>query len=157
VQDFPHRYSVTASGEATGDVVIQGHQLPTLHSAPPLEFGGPGDRWSPETFLAAAVADCFVLTFRAVARASRISWTALRCEVVGTLDRVEGATQFTNFEVRAHLQAAPGTNADQARRALEKAEHNCLISNSLKATIHLETEIDVGAEPALTTTAALSR
>lgn len=153
MQDFPHRYSVAASGEATGDVVLQGRQLPTLHSAPPLEFGGPGDRWSPETFLAAAMADCFVLTFRAVARASRVSWISLRCEVVGTLDRVDGVTQFTSFDVRPHLQAAPGTNADQARRALEKAEHHCLISNSLKATIHLEIEIDSAAEPALTTTA----
>jgi organic hydroperoxide reductase OsmC/OhrA len=149
VQDFPHHYSVLASGEATGDVVLQGCELPTLHSAPPPEFGGPGDRWSPETFLAAAVADCFVLTFRAVARASRVSWITLRCEVVGTLDRIDGVTQFTNFDVRAHLQAAPGTNADQARRALEKAEHNCLISNSLKATIHLETDVDVALEPAL--------
>jgi organic hydroperoxide reductase OsmC/OhrA len=157
VQDFPHHYSVVASGEATGDVVLQGRELPTLHSAPPPEFGGPGDRWSPETFLAAAVADCFVLTFRAVARASRVSWITLRCEVVGTLDRVDGVTQFTNFDLRAHLQAAAGTTLDQARRALEKAEHHCLISNSLKATIHLETEIDVAAEPALTATAAVSR
>jgi uncharacterized OsmC-like protein len=56
--------------------------------------------------------------------------------------------QFTHCDIRAHLQVPAGTNVEQARRALEKAERNCLISNSLSATIHLETEVEVVAEPA---------
>ena len=42
-----------------------------VHGA--AEFGGPGDLWSPETMLAGAVAGCFILTFRAAARASSAS------------------------------------------------------------------------------------
>jgi len=147
MQDFPHHYSVVAIGEASGDVALEGSRLPTLRSASPAEFDGPGDRWSPETLLVAAVADCFVLTFRAVAHASKMSWATLRCEVGGTLDRVDRATQFTRFDIRAQLQVPAGTNVEQARRALEKTEHVCLISNSLKAAIHLETEVDLAAEP----------
>lgn len=145
MQDFPHHYSVVATGQTAGDVTLEGPGLPPLASASPAEFGGPGDRWSPETLLVAALADCFVLTFRAIARASQVSWTALRCEVGGTLDRVDKVTQFTTFDIRAHLQVPAGTNADQARRALEKAERSCLISSSVKATIHLETEVDVAS------------
>jgi hypothetical protein len=33
----------------------------------PREFDGRGNQWSPESLLAAALADCFVLSFRAVA------------------------------------------------------------------------------------------
>jgi len=146
MQDLPHHYSVVATGEPAGDVALEGNQLPTLHSSPPAEFGGPGDRWSPETFLVGAIADCFVLTFRAVARASKVPWTALRCEVSGTLDRIDRAKAFTHVDIRARLRVPPGTDGDQARRALDKAEHNCLISNSLKATTHLETEVDVAPE-----------
>ena len=150
MQDFPHHYSAVATGEASGDVTLEGTRLPRLRSASPAEFGGPGDRWSPETLVVAAVADCFVLTFRAVAHASKVSWTALRCEAGGTLDRVDRVTQFTHVDIRAYLRVPKGTNVEQARRALEKAEHNCLISNSLKATIHMETEVEVAAEPAET-------
>jgi peroxiredoxin-like protein len=148
MQEFPHHYTVTALGAVEGEVELTGERLPTLRSASPAELGGPGDRWSPETFLVGAVADCFILTFRAVARASKLSWTSLQCEVTGTLDRVDRVTQFTHLNVHAHLTVPARTDPDQARRALEKAERSCLIANSLKATIHLEPEVDVAAEPA---------
>ena len=147
MQELPHHYAVTAAGAVDGDVELTAERLPSLRSASPAEFGGPGDRWSPETFLVGAVADCFILTFRAVARASKLSWTLLQCDVTGTLDRADRVTQFTRLDVRAHLTVPAGADPDQARRALEKAERSCLIVNSLKAAIHLEPEVDVAAEP----------
>jgi organic hydroperoxide reductase OsmC/OhrA len=146
MQEFPHHYAVTAAGVTEGDVDLTAAELPRLRSASPGEFGGPGDRWSPETFLVGALADCFVLTFRAVARASKLTWTSLRCDVTGRVDRIDRATQFTDFEIRAYLNVPAGIDPDHARRALEKAERNCLVSNSLKAAIHLVPEIEVAAE-----------
>ncbi|WP_410959978.1 OsmC family protein, partial [Salmonella sp. SAL4434] len=75
MQAFPHRYRVKGSGSVTGDVELIAAGLPPLRSESPAEFDGPGDRWSPETLLVGAVADCFLLTFRAIARASKLSWT----------------------------------------------------------------------------------
>jgi organic hydroperoxide reductase OsmC/OhrA len=148
MQDLPHHYSVSADGTADGDVALDAPRVPRLRSASPAEFGGPGDRWSPETLLVGAVADCFVLTFRAVARASRLPWSSLRCDAIGTLDRVDRAMQFTQLELHASLSVPPGVDPFQARRALDKAEQNCLISNSLKAAIHLEADVAVAeAEP----------
>jgi peroxiredoxin-like protein len=144
MQEFPHRYSVAAVANAEGDVALQSDRLPSLASAPPAEFGGPGDQWSPETLLIAALADCFVLTFRAIAHASKLSWLSLRCDVEGTLDRVDRVTQFTGFQVRASLRVPPGTNEEQARRLLARAEQSCLITNSLKGASHLEADIEVG-------------
>jgi peroxiredoxin-like protein len=143
MQDLPHHYFVTAAGTSEGDVALDAPRVRRLRSASPAEFGGPGDRWSPETFLVGAVADCFVLTFRAVARASRLPWSSLRCEAIGTLDRVDRAMQFTQVELHASLSVPAGVDPSQARRALDKAEQNCLISNSLKATIHLEADVVV--------------
>ena len=141
MQDFPHHYSVIASGDPDHDVALEAERLPALRSASPAEFGGPGDRWSPETLLVAAVAGCFVLTFRAVARASRLFWTSLTCDVNGTLDRVERVTQFTHVDVRVSLSVPAGTDEDQARRVLEKAERSCLIAQSLKAVVQLHAEV----------------
>ena len=117
---------------------------PTLTTAPPAEFDGPGDRWSPETLLCAAVADCFLLSFRAIARAAKFDWHGLECRVEGTLDRVDGRTRFTAIVVQARLQVPAGTAEHRAQRLVEKAEHVCLISNSLVATRRVETTIVAG-------------
>jgi len=145
MQDFPHRYAVAAQADAEGLVNLESARLPTLVSAPPSEFGGPGDRWSPETLLVAAVADCFILTFRAIARASKLAWVSLNCEVEGTLDRVERVTQFTEFRVRASLRVPPGTDEARAQRLLARAEQGCLITNSLKAKSSLSTTVETAA------------
>lgn len=145
MEAFPHRYEVVARADTEGDVALEGDRLPTLRSASPAEFGGPGDRWSPETLLVAAVADCFALSLRAVASASKLPWISLTCEVAGTLDRVERVTQFTAFEVRARLRVPAGTKEDQALRVLAKAEQVCLVTNSLKAPTHLEAAVEIAA------------
>ncbi len=149
---LPHRYSVVATGLDRSDIALESRGIAKLRSAAPLEFDGPGDQWSPETLLVAAVADCFVLTFRAVAHASQLPWMMLRCEVDGTLDRVERVLQFTRFDLRAELHVPPGVGTELAQRVLQKAERACLISNSLKAESHLETAVHIASaelEPAL--------
>lgn len=147
MQALPHRYRVKGTARVTGDVELTADRLTVLQSASPAEFDGPGDRWSPETFLVGAVADCFILTFRAVANASKLSWISLDCEATGTLDRVDRVTLFTHFDITAHLVIPAGADAGRARLALEKAERNCLISSSLKGSVALETTVEI-AEPA---------
>jgi organic hydroperoxide reductase OsmC/OhrA len=147
MQDFPHHYTVRAQGCTVDDVHLTAGPMPTLPSAAPLEFGGPGNRWSPETLLVAAIGDCLVLTFRGVARASNVAWTSLVCDVTGTLDRVDGVTQFTAYDAHAYLQIPAATSPDLARRALQKAERTCLIANSLKGAMHFVATIDVMQEP----------
>jgi len=143
MQDLPHHYVVAADAEAAGNVVLSSSGVDDLLSAAPAEFGGPGDQWSPESLLVAAVADCFILSFRAISRASRLDWNALTCEVQGTLDRVDRVTQFTHFNVVARLDVAADTDVNKAERLLEKAEKACLITNSLKADSHLEATVHV--------------
>ena len=143
MQGLPHRYAVTAATTTTENVDITCAGLERIESAPPAEFGGPGDRWSPETLLVAAVADCFILTFKAIARASKLPWVSLSCEVDGVLDRVDRTTQFTEFSLRVVLDVPRGTDEQKARRLLEKAEHACLITNSLNASTHLDMEVRI--------------
>jgi organic hydroperoxide reductase OsmC/OhrA len=141
---YPHLYAVQASATPEGEVPVSSPGLPDLATAPPAEFDGPGDRWSPETLLCAAVADCFLLSFRGVARAAKLSWTSLTCEVRGTLDRVDGKTRFTQIVVEASLQVPEGTDHDKATKTMERAEHVCLISNSLVAERRLVAAVTTG-------------
>jgi organic hydroperoxide reductase OsmC/OhrA len=138
---FPHQYRVSASLKPEGVATLASPNLAPMESAPPVEFDGPGDRWSPETLLVGAVADCYVQSFKAVAAASKFAWTGVECAVQGKLDRIERTTSFTHFELRVKLTVPPGTDAARAQQLLEKSKAVCLISNSLRGEMHLVTEI----------------
>jgi organic hydroperoxide reductase OsmC/OhrA len=137
MQPLPHHYRVTALGEPEGRVVLHHDGVAPIESASPPEFGGPGDAWSPEGLLVAAIADCFVLSFRAVARAARLEWDELQVRCEGTLERVEGVTAFTAFDLRAELTVGADVDPARAEASLQRAERSCLVSNSLKAAVHL--------------------
>ncbi len=137
---LPHRYAVRLAGSATGHATLAADGLPELRTAPPLEFDGPGDAWSPEHLLLAAVQACFLFTLRGVARASGIEF--LRCEVEaeGIVDRTDRVMRFTEIVLRPRLALGPTVDRARARRAVEKAEHACLVSASLVTPVRLELE-----------------
>ena len=147
MQPFPHVYVVAASGAPAGPVSLSAGALPEIATAAPPEFDGPGGAWSPETLLTAAVADCFILSFRAFSRASRFEWSALECRVEGVLERVDKVAYFTRFKTTARLTLPPGADEVKARLLLEKAEHGCLIANSLRSERSLEVALVTAAAP----------
>lgn len=138
---YPHHYLATASGGNEGSVVVSGEGLPDLDTQSPPQFGGPEGVWSPETMLSATVANCFVLSFRAIARASKFEWTSLECKVDGVLDRPERTTYFTTFNIHVILKLPAGAKTEMAQRLLEKSEYICLITRSLKSEVVLTTDI----------------
>jgi peroxiredoxin-like protein len=140
MKPLPHRYVVTIAGGPTGHARLSSPGVPDLSTAPPVDFDGPGDVWSPEQLLLAAVQACFVMTFRAVAAASRIEVASVAVEAEGTVDRVDGRTRFTEIVLRPRVVTPAGVDATRLRRALEKAEHGCLVSASLSTPIRLEAE-----------------
>lgn len=143
MEAFPHKYQVAARATVEGNVTLTAEGLEPIASAAPAQFDGPGDQWSPEELLAAAVADCFVLTFRAYARHNGLEWTDLQCSATGTLDRDGRKTCFTAFEINATLQVPAGTDTDMAHKLLEKSEANCLVTSSLNSEVTLNAEVTV--------------
>jgi organic hydroperoxide reductase OsmC/OhrA len=144
---YPHVYRVSAAGAQAGTVTVSAPQLPDIKTAPPPEFDGPGGVWSPESLLCAAVADCFILTFRSISRAARLEWLQLECRVEGTLERVEGVARFTRYTTFAKLILPEGADVTKGRSLLDRAEHSCLVSNSLLGTRTLEAEVISASAP----------
>jgi peroxiredoxin-like protein len=141
MKPLPHIYSAQLSGGAEGYAVVSAAGMPELRTAPPADFGGPGDAWSPEHLLMAAVETCFLFTLRAVARASKVEFTSLQLAAEGTLDRKDGATRFTEIVLRPRLRLPAGGDRDKAMRVLEKSEKACLVTASLSTPVRLEPEI----------------
>jgi organic hydroperoxide reductase OsmC/OhrA len=140
---FPHTYNAAAAADVSGPVTVTSTQLPHLETAAPPEFDGPGGVWSPETLLCASLADCFVLTFRAVSRLAQLKWLRVNCRVEGVLERVARTSQFTRFQTFAELVVPSGTDVEAAHKLLEQAEHGCLIANSLRSARSLEARVVV--------------
>ena len=138
---LPHSYHVKVEGKPEHSLTVTAANQPVLAVAPPAEFGGPGDKWSPEQLLMASVASCFVLSFRAIAHASGLEWTSIECQSEGTLDRVNSKVQFTRMVTRATLTLPDTQDSAAAQAALNKAEQTCFISNSLSCQSTLECEL----------------
>jgi organic hydroperoxide reductase OsmC/OhrA len=141
MQPYPHTYRASAAGEPTGQVAVTAPQLPSIQTMPPPPFGGPEGFWSPEVLLCGALADCFILTFRALARAAGLAWHSLDCRVEGVLERNGRQASFTRFTTVATLSLPPGVDAARARELVERAERDCLIARSLAGAHALEANI----------------
>ena len=145
MKPLPHVYDVRLSGGPTGYSTVRADGPPDLRVAAPRDFDGPGDAWSPEHLLLAAVESCFLLTLRSVASASKVEFTGLELSGQGTVDRKEGATRFTEIVLRPRLTVPAGTDLERARRIVEKSEKACLVSASLSTPVRLEPEIVTGS------------
>jgi peroxiredoxin-like protein len=141
MKPVPHRYEVGLTGGAKGYAALTAAGLASLPAAPPVEFDGPGDAWSPEQLLLAAVGSCFLFTLRAVAQASRVDFISLELATEGTVDRRDGALCFTEIVLRPRLLIPAGSDRQRASRVLERAKTACLVSASLSTTIRIEPEL----------------
>ena len=90
-------------------------------SAPP-EFGGEAEMWSPETFLLAAVASCFISTFRAISEYSKFDSVALDVTVDGKVEKEQGGFRFVEVTVRPVLTVATDEDTDKGLKLLLKSE-----------------------------------
>lgn len=114
----------------------------TIETATPPDFPkGMPNIWSPEHFLVAAVESCLMTTFLAIAENSKLEFTSFKSKAIGKLDKVEGKFQMTEIILKPVLEITDENNTERAKRIIEKSEKACLISNSIKTKITLESEI----------------
>lgn len=134
------RWKAGIRGVVEGDPAAKAIEF----SAPP-EFRGESGVWSPEHFLLAAVASCFVTTFRAFVEFSEFEPVSLVVGVEGTVEKGEGGYAFTQVVLNPQLAIDRESDRERGLRLLEKTERSCLISRSLKAAVSMHTRVEVAA------------
>ena len=82
------KYAIKASCKQSGAITTTSRQCSPLLIAEPKEFDGTGEYWSPEQTFVAIVANCLLLTFRAIANASKFSWVDIKCDAQGLPCRI---------------------------------------------------------------------
>jgi len=147
-----HEYRVNAfgAGGRNGVVHAEGILSSISFSAPPEFLGEPG-RWTPEHFLVAAVASCFVSTFAGIAEKSRLGFASFNLDAEGVLANEDGIWRFTEIKLRPVVTILKEEDRDRVILLLEKSEKSCLVARSLQfkvtliPTVKVEEEL---AEPA---------
>ncbi|HZJ33027.1 MAG TPA: OsmC family protein [Vicinamibacterales bacterium] len=150
MKPLPHDYDVDLTGGPHGYATISAAGLPDLTMAPPREYDGPGDAWSPEHLLLASVSSCFLFTFRAVARASHADFLDVDARTCGSVSKVDGVVRFREIVVRATITATPGGDIELLRRAVDKTSSHCLVSSSLAVPVRVEAVINAAGVAAST-------
>lgn len=135
-----------------GTVSAEGIAESIRFSAPP-EFMGEEGTWTPEHFFAAAIASCFVTTFKAIAEFSKFEFLSLDVDVKAILKKEIGGYSFTRVVIQPLLQIAGSSERERALRLLEKAERACLVSRSIRSEIELEPEVLVASTESVGATA----
>jgi peroxiredoxin-like protein len=110
---------------------------PNIQVATPPEFKGHEGIWSPEDLFVASANICLMTTFLAVAERAGLAFTAYESSAEGRLESVDGKFQFTALTLKPFITLPAGGDAAKAKELIEKAEANCLISNSMKAQVTL--------------------
>jgi peroxiredoxin-like protein len=142
-----HEYRVHAfgAGGRNGVVHAEGVLSCISFSAPPEFLGEPG-RWTPEHFLVAAVASCFVSTFSGIAEKSHLGFASFNLDAEGVLGNEDGIWRFTEIKLRPVVTVLTEEDRDRAVRLLEKAEKSCLIARSLQCEVALFPAVQIKKE-----------
>ena len=128
------------TGERHGD--LSAPLLPNLQVDAPPEFKGHDGAWTPEHLFVAAINSCFMTTFLAIAEHSKLDFVSFKVEAKGKLEKSAGpGLMMTEITLRPRLVISHARDAERASRILEKADRNCLISNSVKSQVRLESEV----------------
>jgi peroxiredoxin-like protein len=139
-----YSYRTTAYWILAKRGIVSGETVPQAieFSAPP-EFGGEEEMWSPETFFLAAIASCFISTFRSISEHSKFDIVALDVTVDGKIEKEQGGFRFTEIVVRPVLTVATDEDTDKGLKLLLKSESVCLVARSVNAKVSIEPVVQV--------------
>jgi peroxiredoxin-like protein len=136
---YTYRTAVTWTEQRKGVISCAGK--PDVQVATPPEFKGHDGIWSPEDLFVASANICLMTTFLSVAERAGLAFTSYESAAEGKLELVDGKFQFTAITLKPVITLPAGGDASKAKELIEKAEANCLISNSMKAKVSLEPTI----------------
>ncbi len=136
LNSYVYQVGVEWIGRRAGRVEADG--LPDLVVSAPLEFSGDPGMWTPEHLLLAATASCLMTTFLALAEFQKLPVTSYTSKAFARLEKVSGeGYRFTEITLAPEIGVA-SEDREKTQKVLARAEKNCFISNSLRATVQIE-------------------
>ena len=106
---------------------------------PSPELDGDVNAWSPEHMLLSSLGLCMLTTFEAFAARDGIEVLAWDAKIGGTVEQTPEGRMFTSIvmELDMHLDG----RVDRVDDTLEAAKQYCLVLNSMRVPVVIETQL----------------
>ncbi|GAA3751322.1 organic hydroperoxide reductase OsmC/OhrA [Spinactinospora alkalitolerans] len=115
--------------EVAGKPVLQGSADPS--------FRGDAERWNPEELLVAALSQCHMLSYLAVAVAAKVDVVGYEDAATATMvTNPDGSGQFTEVTLHPVVTVAEPAMLEAAEALHEKANSVCFIARSVNFPVH---------------------
>lgn len=141
MHDFPitlRWQGSTADKDYSKDHEVRAEGRPAIPASSAAQYGGNPAMWTPEDLYAAAVANCHMLTFLALAAKARLDVRRYDGNAMAALDDDAKPPHITRVTLSPTIRIAPGTDEAKVRLMFEKAHKYCFIAQSVKAEIVLD-------------------
>ncbi|QKG22569.1 OsmC family protein [Actinomadura verrucosospora] len=130
-RDFDRAHEVTADGKPL-----------ILASADPA-LRGDRERWNPEEFLVAALAQCHMLWFLHLCVAEKVIVTSYTDRPHGTMTETADGGHFEEVVLRPRVTVATEEQAARTAALHERAHQMCFIANSVNFPVRQEPIVEV--------------
>ena len=114
---------------------------PLIDVSSPPEFKGIPGVWTPEDLLVASVEICTMSTFLSFGGRRNIPLVSYKSSAEGTLEFVNGKYRFTEIRIMPSITVRKEWTREQVEEIVHEAHENCLIANSLTASVEIEPTI----------------
>ncbi len=140
---FPHHYGATVSRTFASRAKVQAPPRPTLVGGPSSELDGDAGSWSPEHLLLSSLGLCMLTTFEAFAARDGIEVQDWNANLSGSVERSPEGLMFTSIILSLDMEISG--NVGEVEKTIEDAKQYCLVLNSLRVPVVVETTIRTSA------------
>jgi len=110
---------------------------PGIGISTPPEFGGPEGFWTPEDLLTSSVASCVLTSTLFFAEKGGIGLRSYKSKSTGTMEKTPAGLAITGVKIEVSIELEDAGQEAEIRKAVERAEKTCPISNSLKCPVEV--------------------
>lgn len=139
-----HQYQVNLKWKSGSEGLLSSPELlQSIEVAIPLGFPmGVPNIWSPEHLFIASVNACLMTTFLVIAQNSKLEYVSFESSASGKAEKEGEFYKVTEITLKPVLRVPSTVRPDRAQRILEMSKKNCLITNSINTTVHLDASIE---------------
>lgn len=136
---FTYHTSVEWKSERQGFLRSEGK--PEVYISSPPEFKGIPGIWTPEDLFVAAAEICTMSTFLSFGGRKGIPLKSYKSAAEGLLENVDEKYRFTKIVIKPEVVVGKEWTKEQVSELFHQAHENCLIANSMTATVVIEPNI----------------
>lgn len=143
IKPVRYKYMTNLSWSSEKKGILKSIGKPEIEVACPPEFGGHPNMWSPEDLFLSSVEVCTMTTVLWLVNKEKMQLLSYKSKAEGFVEMVNGVFQFSLINIKLTIGVSSGKDCDKIENIIKKVNKTCLISNSIRSTVKIETKIVV--------------